>query len=69
MTFHWNAENLCIIFSRWRITSTVTLLLSLLAVAALTAGYEYVRAAATAYDAHCQARQEGKSPILSRKHS
>ena len=43
MLFTWDTENLCIIFRQWRVTGTVSFLLSLLGVIALTAGYEFVR--------------------------
>lgn len=54
MLFTWSPHNLCIIFSSWRITSTASLLLSLLAIAALTAGYEAVRELARKYEAATQ---------------
>lgn len=51
MIFTWDYTNLCIVFSSWRITSAFTLFLSLLAVIALTAGYEAVREASRRYEA------------------
>jgi len=51
MLFTWNTENLCIIFSKWHIRSTLSLLVSLVAVALLTAGYEFVREASRRYEA------------------
>ncbi|KAL9093720.1 MAG: hypothetical protein Q9159_000021 [Coniocarpon cinnabarinum] len=51
MVFNWSTENLCIIFPSWRITSTLSLLLSLLAIVLLSAGYEAVRDLAQRYDA------------------
>lgn len=51
MIFTWDYKNLCIVFSSWRITSAFTLFLSLLAVIALTAGYEAVREASRRYEA------------------
>ena len=50
MLFTWDTTNLCIIFRWWHITSTFTLLISLVAVAILTAGYEVVREASRKYD-------------------
>ncbi|GAB7364188.1 hypothetical protein MBLNU230_g4739t1 [Neophaeotheca triangularis] len=50
MIFTWDTENLCIIFSSWRITSTFSLILSLAAVVALTAGYEAVRELSRRYE-------------------
>ncbi|KAI9723197.1 MAG: hypothetical protein M1828_004300 [Chrysothrix sp. TS-e1954] len=43
MLFTWSTQNLCIIFPAWRITTTASLIWSLLAIVALTAGYELVR--------------------------
>lgn len=51
MLFTWDTTNLCIIFRSWRITGLGTLILSLLAVMALTAGYEAVREASRRYEA------------------
>ena len=50
MLFTWDTTNLCIIFHWWHITSTFTLLISLVAVAILTAGYEVVREASRKYE-------------------
>jgi len=51
MLFTWDNTNLCIIFRWWHVSSTFTLLLSLVAVALLTAGYEGVREASRRYEA------------------
>lgn len=51
MLFTWDTENLCIIFSSWRITTFGSLIWSLVAVMALTAGYEAVREASRKYEA------------------
>ncbi|KXL46524.1 MAG: hypothetical protein FE78DRAFT_30819 [Acidomyces sp. 'richmondensis'] len=50
MLFTWDTTNLCIVFRRWRITSTWSLLLSILAVMAITVGYEAVRDASRRYE-------------------
>lgn len=50
MLFTWNTENLCIVFPQWRVTGAVSLLLSLVGVALLTAGYELVRTWSQRYD-------------------
>ncbi|KAI9792585.1 MAG: hypothetical protein M1816_002105 [Peltula sp. TS41687] len=55
MLFTWDTQNLCIIFRQWRITGLVSLLFSLLAVAALTAGYELVRQLSRRYERRCAA--------------
>lgn len=51
MIFTWDYNNLCIVFRSWRITSIPSLVLSILAVMALTAGYEAVREASRRYEA------------------
>ncbi|KAK3659446.1 copper transpport protein [Elasticomyces elasticus] len=50
MLFTWDTQNLCIIFRSWRVTSTFTLVLSILGVMALTAGYEAIREASRQYE-------------------
>jgi solute carrier family 31 (copper transporter), member 1 len=65
MLFTWSTENLCIVFSSWRITSTLSLIVSLLAVIALTAGYEAVREGSRRYEERHAKRIEG----LTRKYS
>ena len=51
MLFTWDTTNLCIIFPQWHISGTGSLLLSLIAVALLTAGYELVREMSRKYEA------------------
>lgn len=51
MLFTWDTTNLCIIFRQWRISGVTSLILSLLAVVALTAGYEFVREMSRQYEA------------------
>lgn len=58
MLFTWDTTNLCIVFRSWRITGTWSLLWSLLAVMALTAGYEAVREACRRYEARQAAQTE-----------
>ncbi|OJJ99376.1 hypothetical protein ASPACDRAFT_44039 [Aspergillus aculeatus ATCC 16872] len=43
MLFTWSTKNLCIVFPQWRVTGTLSLLISLLLIVLLTAGYEGVR--------------------------
>jgi hypothetical protein len=50
MLFTWSTHNLCIVFRQWRITGTVSLLVSLAAIALLTAGYEGVREISRQYE-------------------
>ncbi|PGH18155.1 hypothetical protein AJ80_04542 [Polytolypa hystricis UAMH7299] len=51
MLFTWSSKNLCIIFRQWRVTGTFSLLLSLVAIVLLTAGYEAVREITRRYEA------------------
>ena len=51
MLFTWDTTNLCIIFKEWHVYGTGSLLLSLVAVALLTAGYELVRELSRRYEA------------------
>ncbi|KAK0298771.1 copper transpport protein [Friedmanniomyces endolithicus] len=50
MLFTWDTTNLCIVFRSWRITSTTSLIVSILGVMALTAGYEALREASRRYE-------------------
>jgi len=58
MLFTWNTRNLCIIFRWWHIRSTVDLVFSLLAVVALTAGYEALRQLSRRYESWVEKTQE-----------
>ncbi|KAK6433640.1 copper transpport protein [Oleoguttula sp. CCFEE 5521] len=59
MLFTWSTENLCIVFSSWRITSNASLIISLAAIVALTAGYEALREASRRYEMRLEQRVEG----------
>jgi hypothetical protein len=59
MLFTWSTENLCIVFSGWRVTSFLSLILSLLAVVALTAGYEAVRELSRQYEVRLEEKLKG----------
>ncbi|KAK6432007.1 copper transpport protein [Oleoguttula sp. CCFEE 5521] len=59
MLFTWSTENLCIVFSSWRITNTPSLVISLAAIVALTAGYEALREASRRYETRLDQRVEG----------
>jgi hypothetical protein len=43
MLFTWNTTDLCIIFRKWHIRSTTGLIVSLVLVVFITAGYEALR--------------------------
>ena len=51
MLFTFSSKNLCIVFPQWRVTGPLSLILSLLAIVLLTAGYEGVRDISRRYDA------------------
>ncbi|KAL8714874.1 MAG: hypothetical protein Q9220_001387 [cf. Caloplaca sp. 1 TL-2023] len=50
MLFTWDTTNLCIVFPQWHIYSTFSLLMSLIGVIILTAGYEFVRDMSRRYE-------------------
>jgi copper transporter 1 len=52
MLFTWDTTDLCIVFRGWRITGTGSLIVSLIAIILLTAGYEAVREASRRYEAY-----------------
>ncbi|KAK4698147.1 solute carrier family 31 (copper transporter), member 1, partial [Lecanoromycetidae sp. Uapishka_2] len=54
MLFTWDTTNLCIIFRWWHVRSTFTLIVSLICVAILTAGYELVRELSRRYELSSQ---------------
>ncbi|KAF8448309.1 ctr copper transporter [Terfezia claveryi] len=43
MLFTWSTENLCLVFRWWHVTGNFSLIMSLLGVVALSAGYEFLR--------------------------
>ncbi|KAJ6262517.1 hypothetical protein Dda_3327 [Drechslerella dactyloides] len=51
MLFTWDTNNLCIIFRTWHVRGPISLIFSLLAIVALTAGYEFVREVSRRYEA------------------
>ena len=57
----WDTDNLCIVFRQWRITGVVSLLLSLVAIALLAAGYECVREISRKYEQSHSARMNAFS--------
>jgi copper transporter 1 len=50
MLFTWDTTNLCIVFPSWRVNGTFSLIWSLIAVVALTAGYEAIREVSRRYE-------------------
>ncbi|OJJ00163.1 hypothetical protein ASPVEDRAFT_70428 [Aspergillus versicolor CBS 583.65] len=50
MLFTWSTKNLCIVFSRWRVTGPISLLGSLVVIVLLAAGYEGTRQITRQYE-------------------
>lgn len=64
MLFTWSSKNLCIIFRQWHITGPFSLVVSLVAIVLLTAGYEGVREITRRYEAsHAQRLKAFSGPI------
>ncbi|KAI5847200.1 Ctr copper transporter family-domain-containing protein [Morchella snyderi] len=61
MLFTWNTENLCLVFRWWHVSSTFTLILSLLGVVVLSAGYEFVREISRRYEGRVDAENASLS--------
>ncbi|KAF3906648.1 hypothetical protein ABW20_dc0109534 [Dactylellina cionopaga] len=57
MLFTWDPTNLCIIFRTWHVRGPVSLVFSLLAIVALTAGYEFVREVSRRYEAKLETKR------------
>lgn len=58
MLFTWDTTNLCIVFKQWHIRGTPSLIVSLLAVVVLCAGFEALRAFCSRYDTWTAQRAE-----------
>jgi copper transporter 1 len=58
MLFTWDTTDLCIVFRQWHISSTFGLLVSLVAVVVICAGYEALREGIRRYDAALARRVE-----------
>ncbi|KDQ21751.1 hypothetical protein BOTBODRAFT_26178 [Botryobasidium botryosum FD-172 SS1] len=56
MLWNTNIVDTCIVFAEWHVRSTLTFLLSLLAVAAIGVGYEWLREAQRKFDLHVATR-------------
>ncbi|EXJ90630.1 hypothetical protein A1O1_03733 [Capronia coronata CBS 617.96] len=61
MLFTWSSKNLCIVFRQWRVTGTFSLILSLIAIVLLTAGYEGIRELSRRYEQSQSARMAAYS--------
>ena len=62
MLFTWSTENLCIVFRSWHVRNTFTLLISLILIVLLCAGYEAVRELSRRYEAATTKKAEAPIP-------
>jgi len=62
MLFTWSTDNLCIVFRGWHVRSTFSLLISLILIVLLCAGYEAVRELSRRYEAATTKRDEAPVP-------
>jgi copper transporter 1 len=60
MLFTWDTTDLCIVFRSWHISGTSSLIVALIGIILLTAGYEAVREASRRYEAHSNKVLEGR---------
>lgn len=60
MLFTWDTTDLCIVFRSWHISSTFSLIVALVGIILLTAGYEAVREASRRYEAYSNKALEGR---------
>ena len=65
MLFTWSSKDLCIVFRQWRITGTFSLILSLIAIVLLAAGYEAIREISRRYEQNYNARMSAYSTSAS----
>ncbi|KAL5115314.1 copper transpport protein [Pleosporales sp. CAS-2024a] len=61
MLFTWDTTDLCIVFRGWRISGPGSLIVSLLAIVLLTAGYEAIREASRRYEAYAATKGERRN--------
>jgi len=62
MLFTWDTQDLCIVFRQWHVSGTPSLIWSLMAIIALTAGYEAIREISRRYEAHSNVRRADDIP-------
>ncbi|SPO00884.1 related to a putative low-affinity copper transport protein [Cephalotrichum gorgonifer] len=62
MLLNWDTKNVCIVSSQWHIRTTFGLILSLIAVVAIAAGYEGLRSVSRKYEL-AVAKRAGFAPI------
>lgn len=68
MLFTWSSKDLCIIFRQWRVDGPFSLLVSLVVIVLLTAGYEGIRQLTRRYEAaHAQRLNAFNTPAVGGK--
>lgn len=60
MLFTWDTTDLCIVFRSWHVSGTFSLIVALIGIVLLTAGYEAVREASRRYEAYANKALEGR---------
>jgi len=60
MLFTWDTTDLCIVFRSWHVSGTFSLIVALIGIILLTAGYEAVREASRRYEAYANKALEGR---------
>lgn len=60
MLFTWDTTDLCIVFRSWHISGTFSLIVAIIGIVLLTAGYEAVREASRRYEAYSNKALEGR---------
>ena len=60
MLFTWDTTDLCIVFRGWHVSGTGSLIVAILAIVVLTAGYEAVRDISRRYEAYAKTVLEGR---------
>ncbi|KAH6638312.1 Ctr copper transporter family-domain-containing protein [Boeremia exigua] len=60
MLFTWDTTDLCIVFRSWHVSGTFSLIVALIGIVLLTAGYEAVREASRRYEAHSNKALEAR---------
>ncbi|KAK6948355.1 hypothetical protein Daesc_010121 [Daldinia eschscholtzii] len=63
MLFTWDTNNLCIVFRQWHVRGTASLVFSLLAVIAISAGYEALREGIRRYESSVAAKQDAAPTV------
>lgn len=58
MLFTWDYQNVCVVFRQWQITSPLSLVVTLIAITTLVAGYEALREGIRRYETSVSQRVE-----------